>query len=141
MCIGVMCCYGYVLYSALQFIESYIADNVLPYYANTHSGTSHCSRQTTFYREEARLHLPPPLLLSLPTSPSPPPPLPPLSTYHLASLLCVFCRDIIRNSVNASSDDCVIFVGSGCTGAVHKLIGGMKLKESAKPVVSISLVH
>ena len=31
--------------------------------------------------------------------------------------------DIIRNAVNASSrDDCVLFAGSGCTGAVHKLI-------------------
>lgn len=44
-------------------------------------------------------------------------------------------RDIIRNAVNASSDDCVLFVGSGCTGAIHKLIGGMNLHESTQPLV------
>lgn len=31
-------------------------------------------------------------------------------------------RDIIRNAVNAGEHDAVIFTGSGCTGAVHKLI-------------------
>ncbi|XP_072039516.1 probable cysteine desulfurase [Amphiura filiformis] len=42
-------------------------------------------------------------------------------------------RDIIRNAVNASEHDAVIFVGSGCTGAIHKLINGLNLKEP--PVV------
>ncbi len=35
-------------------------------------------------------------------------------------------RDIVRNSVNASEDDAVIFVGSGVTGAVHKLVHALK---------------
>lgn len=38
----------------LKSIEDFIATEVLPVYANTHSGTSYCSRQTTDYREEAR---------------------------------------------------------------------------------------
>ncbi|KAK2725819.1 hypothetical protein QYM36_000332 [Artemia franciscana] len=42
-------------------------------------------------------------------------------------------RDIIRNAVNASEHDSVIFTGSGCTGAVHKLINGLKLNVS--PIV------
>jgi selenocysteine lyase/cysteine desulfurase len=69
---------------ALHCIEGYIQGQVLPVYANTHSETSYCSRQTTNYREEA--------------------------------------RDIIRDAVNASDNDHVLFTGSGCTGAVHKLI-------------------
>jgi len=36
-------------------------------------------------------------------------------------------RDIIRNSCNAGELDAVIFTGSGCTGAVHKLINALKL--------------
>jgi len=36
-------------------------------------------------------------------------------------------RDIVRNSCNAGELDAVIFTGSGCTGAVHKLINGLKL--------------
>ena len=31
-------------------------------------------------------------------------------------------RDLVRNSCNAGERDAVIFTGSGCTGAVHKLI-------------------
>ena len=43
--------------------------------------------------------------------------------YLSHSPLSLHCSDIIRNAVNASSrDDCVLFAGSGCTGAVHKLI-------------------
>ena len=37
-------------------------------------------------------------------------------------------RDIVRNSCNAGELDAVIFTGSGCTGAVHKLINGLKLE-------------
>lgn len=43
-------------------------------------------------------------------------------------------RDIFRNSLGASEEDAVIFVGSGCTGAVHKLINGLHLTEP--PIVS-----
>ncbi|GAB1609960.1 hypothetical protein Ahia01_001281900 [Argonauta hians] len=38
-------------------------------------------------------------------------------------------RDIIRNATNASEHDAVIFVGSGTTAAVHKLIFSLDLKE------------
>ena len=44
-------------------------------------------------------------------------------------------REIFRNSVGASEDDAVIFVGSGCTGAVHKLVNGLNL--SKPPIVFV----
>ncbi|KAK7097022.1 uncharacterized protein [Littorina saxatilis] len=44
-------------------------------------------------------------------------------------------RDIIRNAVNASEHDSVIFTGSGSTGAIHKLIHAINLSEP--PVVFI----
>ena len=44
-------------------------------------------------------------------------------------------RDILRNAVYASEHDSVIFVGSGCTGAVHRLINGLNLKKSQKEIV------
>jgi selenocysteine lyase/cysteine desulfurase len=48
-------------------------------------------------------------------------------------------RDIIRNAVNASEHDSVIFCGNGCTGAVHKLINSLDLKltEGQQPVVFV----
>ena len=48
------------------------------------------------------------------------------------------CRYIIRNAVNASEHDAVIFTGSGCTGAVHKLIHALNFK---KPPVSFQALH
>ncbi|MBE9539799.1 MAG: aminotransferase class V-fold PLP-dependent enzyme [Proteobacteria bacterium] len=39
---------------ALSFIEDYIRDEVLPYYANTHTETSFTGAQTTALREQAR---------------------------------------------------------------------------------------
>jgi hypothetical protein len=44
-----------------------------------------------------------------------------------------FIREIIRNSVNAQDDCNVLFVGSGSTGAIHKLIGILNL--TAPPVI------
>ncbi|CAD5112532.1 DgyrCDS1743 [Dimorphilus gyrociliatus] len=44
-------------------------------------------------------------------------------------------RDIVRNAVNASEHDAVIFTGSGCTGAVHKLIHALNLDRS--PVIFV----
>jgi selenocysteine lyase/cysteine desulfurase len=35
-------------------------------------------------------------------------------------------RDVIRNAVNASEHDSVLFTGQGCTGAVHKLVNALK---------------
>lgn len=82
---------------ALNCIETYIMDEVLPTYGNTHTTTSVTSLQTTLFRHEA--------------------------------------REILRNAFGASEDDAVIFVGSGCTGAVHKLINGLNLTEP--PVVFV----
>lgn len=45
-------------------------------------------------------------------------------------------RDIIKNAVNASDEDAVIFAGHGCTGAVQKLISVLDFREP--PVVLIS---
>ena len=39
---------------SLSFIEDYITENVLPFYANTHSEASLTGRQTGAYREQAR---------------------------------------------------------------------------------------
>ena len=39
---------------SLTFIEEYIRESVLPYYANTHTETSFTGAQTTALREEAR---------------------------------------------------------------------------------------
>ena len=39
---------------SLRFIEDYICDKVLPFYANTHTETSATGRQTTAFREQAR---------------------------------------------------------------------------------------
>ncbi len=40
---------------SLSFIEDYITQNVLPFYANTHSEASATGRQTTAFREQARM--------------------------------------------------------------------------------------
>lgn len=39
---------------SLTFVEDFIRDNVLPFYANTHTETSFTGRQTTALREQAR---------------------------------------------------------------------------------------
>ena len=44
-----------------------------------------------------------------------------------------FFRDIFRNACRASDHDAVIFVGSGTTGAVHKLIHNLNF-EGKTPV-------
>ena len=44
-------------------------------------------------------------------------------------------RDSLRNAINATESDAVIFVGNGCTGAVHKLINGLELREA--PIVFV----
>lgn len=50
-------------------------------------------------------------------------------------------REIVRNALGASEDDAVIFVGSGCTGAVHKLIDGLQLSEPPVVFVGASEHH
>jgi len=39
---------------SLRFIEDFITENVLPYYANTHTESSSTGQQTTCFREDAR---------------------------------------------------------------------------------------
>ncbi len=38
----------------MKYIEDYIQENVLPFYANTHTTTSVSALQTSKFREEAR---------------------------------------------------------------------------------------
>ncbi|XP_066936646.1 uncharacterized protein [Clytia hemisphaerica] len=52
------------------------------------------------------------------------------------SMLRAEAKQIIRKSTNATEDDVVIFVSSGCTGAILKLIHAMDFKEA--PVVFVS---
>ncbi|HKX68539.1 MAG TPA: aminotransferase class V-fold PLP-dependent enzyme [Intrasporangium sp.] len=75
---------------ALTFIESFIRDEVLPRYANTHTESSGTGLQTTRLREDA--------------------------------------RRIIRDAVGGDDETIVIFAGSGCTGAIDKLIGILGLR-------------
>ena len=75
---------------SLTFIEEYIRDAVLPYYANTHTETSFTGAQTTALREEA--------------------------------------REIIREAVNGTEQDQVIFCGSGATTAINKLIDLLNIR-------------
>lgn len=88
---------------SLQCIETYVMNEVLPAYGNTHTTTSVTSLQTTLFRHEA--------------------------------------REILRDAVGASEDDAVIFVGSGCTGAVHKLINGLNFSEPPIVLVGASEHH
>jgi len=88
---------------SLGFIEDFIRDQVLPYYANTHSESSLTGAQTNHYREQA--------------------------------------RKIIRECVNGTKQDKVIFCGSGATSAINKIIDllGIRRADDAadKPVVFI----
>ena len=49
-----------------------------------------------------------------------------------------FFREIIKQSVNASSNDVVIFTGSGATPAIHKIAWGLDLN---KPKVASETVR
>ena len=74
----------------LSFIEDYMRQEVMPFYANTHTESSGTGRQTTQFREDA--------------------------------------REIIKRSVNAMDEDALIFVGSGATGAVNKLVDILNMR-------------
>jgi selenocysteine lyase/cysteine desulfurase len=78
---------------ALDFIEDFLREEVLPRYANTHTESSGTGLQTTRLREDA--------------------------------------RRIIHDAVGGDDDTCVIFCGSGSTGAIDKLIGIMNLRLPA----------
>ena len=74
----------------LGFIEDYIRQAVLPWYANTHSEASFTGSQTTLLREQARQE--------------------------------------IRQAINGTEEDQVIFCGSGATAAINKLIDVLGLR-------------
>jgi len=38
-------------------------------------------------------------------------------------------RVIIKQACNANEQDALIFIGNGCTSAVHLLVGKLKIKE------------
>lgn len=78
---------------SLTFIEDFIREHVLPYYANTHTESSETGLQTTRFREDA--------------------------------------RGIIKQAVNGTDEDVVIFTGSGATGAINKLIDILNLRLPA----------
>lgn len=74
---------------SLDFIEDFIRQQVLPYYANTHTETTLTGARTTEWRESA--------------------------------------RQMVRQAVNGTDQDKVIFCGSGATAAINKLISVMNL--------------
>lgn len=78
---------------ALDFLEDFIRDEVLPRYANTHTESSGTGLQTTRLREDARA--------------------------------------IIGEAVGGDDETVVIFAGSGCTGAIDKIIGILGLRVPA----------
>jgi len=45
------------------------------------------------------------------------------------------CRSILKESVNCTEDDVLIFAGTGCTGAIHKLVHCLCLNELREPPV------
>ncbi len=78
---------------ALEFIEDYLRDAVLPLYANTHTESSGTGLQTTRFRSEA--------------------------------------REIIRRAVGATGEHAVVFVGSGSTGAINRLVEVLEIRLPA----------
>ena len=72
----------------VDFIEKYMVDLILPFYANTHTFTSYVGAQTGSLREEA--------------------------------------RHIIKKCLNGTFEDVVLFVGSGSTGAINKMVKILK---------------
>jgi selenocysteine lyase/cysteine desulfurase len=78
---------------ALDFLEEYLHDAVLPLYANTHTESSGTGLQTTRFRSEA--------------------------------------REIIRRAVGATHEHAVIFVGSGSTGAINRLVDVLQIRLPA----------
>ncbi len=69
---------------SLSFIEDFLRNEVMPFYANTHTESSGTGAQTSRLRSDARA--------------------------------------IIHAAVNGGADDVVLFVGSGATAAIAKLI-------------------
>jgi selenocysteine lyase/cysteine desulfurase len=79
---------------ALDFVEDFLRDHVLPSYANTHSEASGTGRQTTRLREDARA--------------------------------------LVHRAVDGDEETCVIFAGSGATGALDRLVGILGLRVPSR---------
>lgn len=62
------------------------------------------------------------------------------STGRIMSRLREQARDVVRRSVNAGTDDIVVFVGSGATAAVNKLVGllGLRIDEPIERLYRLS---
>uniref|UniRef100_A0A1I7ZGR2 Aminotransferase n=1 Tax=Steinernema glaseri TaxID=37863 RepID=A0A1I7ZGR2_9BILA len=86
---------------ALDSIEGYLKDEVLPIYGNTHSSATTTAEQSTLFLHEA--------------------------------------RDVIRNSVNASEHDAVLFCGSGSTAASNVLANAFV--DSPQEVAIVCGIH
>ncbi len=142
----------------LRFIEEYLQHEVMLTYGNTHTTTSLTSRQTTYYREEARwavawYNLQMSIAIDMPSCSLK---FPLWAVYVTACLQLLFLkhvihiigmrhaciiiispciRSIIRVSLNCTEEDSLIFVGSGCTGAVAKLVSCLCLDKLEQPAV------
>ncbi len=76
---------------SLTAVEKILQEQVMPYYANTHSESSFTGSHTTAWREAA--------------------------------------RQMIKEAVNASANDRVVFCGSGATAAINRLIQLLGLEK------------
>ncbi|KAK0418404.1 hypothetical protein QR680_013539 [Steinernema hermaphroditum] len=86
---------------ALDSIEGYLKNEVLPIYGNTHSSGTTTAEQSTLFLHEA--------------------------------------RDVIRNSVNASEHDAVLFCGSGSTAASNVLANAFV--DSPQEIAVVCGIH
>lgn len=84
---------------ALRCVEDFIAEQVLPFYANSHTEASYCGAHMTRMRRAARAE--------------------------------------IARMTGATSDDAVIFAGSGATAGLNRLVSLFGLNSAKAPVVFI----
>ena len=75
----------------LYEIEKFIANQILPFYANIHSSCGYLAEQSSAFRNEA--------------------------------------KSIVRRFCDTDENNSIIFTGQGTTGAIHKLIKLLNLKE------------
>ncbi len=84
---------------AMRCVEEFIATQVLPFYANSHTEASYCGAHMTGLRRAARSE--------------------------------------IARIAGATSDDAVIFAGSGATAGLNRLVSLFKVNAAQAPVVFI----
>ncbi|GLD96889.1 hypothetical protein PINS_up005572 [Pythium insidiosum] len=128
---------------SLQCIEDFVRCHVLPFYANTHTTTSVTGRQTTTFREDARRIIAESVNAHVSRRRHP------SDSHHQRSSSSdnsssrqdhdpssqpSAARDIDTTHVKddeTEGEDCVLFVGSGTTGAVNKLVAALGIRELA----------